>query len=73
MNWAIGRPAEQSSDNDPVRLAYKAVDGNNKSHTHTAFEPFPWWKVHLGSVIEVQAVEIVNRNSLGCKLHVSNT
>ncbi|XP_041361191.1 uncharacterized protein LOC121377317 isoform X2 [Gigantopelta aegis] len=65
-NWAVGKPASQSSTqwNKPAR---NAVDGNYNcsyygSITHTDVnDKFPWWMVDLETWINVTAVKLYNR------------
>ncbi|XP_041360601.1 uncharacterized protein LOC121376881 [Gigantopelta aegis] len=65
-NWAVGKPATQSSTewNKP---APNAVDGNyncgyDASITHTDVnDKFPWWMVDLETWINITAVTLYNR------------
>ena len=73
MNWAVGRPAEQSSTKDTTRVAAVAVDGIDDpayywTCTHTNEHSVnPWWRVYLHPPLLVTAVELVNRNVNGCE------
>lgn len=65
-NWALGRPATQSSTGFGG-AASRAVDGNTDgkffdgSVTHTNFDAHPFWQVDLGASRFVDEVEIWNR------------
>jgi hypothetical protein len=67
INVALGKTASQSST-DFGGIAARANDGNTNgdyfggsSVNHTAFEARPWWQVDLGSVRQVNSVEVYNR------------
>lgn len=75
MNYALRKPAEQSSLLG-VYVASKAVDGNRNpnmldlSCTHTLNNENPvWWKVDLGKNIMVYAVTMTNRGFAGHRLN----
>ena len=65
-NIAEGKEANQSSTY-VGGVASRAVDGNtggdfgNGSVTHTAEDLNAWWEVDLGSVYEIESIEIWNR------------
>ena len=69
INYALFRPAFQSSTMANQMAANKAVDGiadNDASFMHTGFDDYaPWWKVQLAYPIWVTHVEIINRITLG--------
>ena len=79
-NWARGRYVTQSSEyysyidgKDIGHPASNAVDGiTNRKHpfcAHTNSETFPWWRVALGTVLEVEKVVIHNRETLTWRLN----
>ena len=69
INYALFRPASQSSTISNRWAASEAVDGiadNDASFMHTGFGDYaPWWKVQLAYPVCVTEVEITNRISLG--------
>ena len=78
-NWALGRYVTQSSEyysyvdgKDIGHPASNAVDGiTNRKHpfcAHTNSESFPWWRVALGTVLEVEKVVIHNRETMTWRL-----
>lgn len=66
-NLAFRRPTWQSSTNDSMGPASKAVDGNpdgawiDGSVTHTKAEPAPMWLVDLGATIPLREIHLYNR------------
>ena len=79
-NWALGRYATQSSQyytyegrKEIGHPASNAVDGiTNRTHpfcTHTLAETYPWWRVALGIVLEVEKVVIHNRETFTSRLN----
>jgi uncharacterized repeat protein (TIGR01451 family) len=66
-NLAQGMTATQSSVSTWGGPANLAVDGNtdgNFSHgsvTHTGYDSEPWWQVDLGSVQQIDSIELFNR------------
>ena len=69
INFALFRPATQSSTMASQYAASKAVDGiadKDASLIHTAYGDYaPWWKVQLAYPIWVTRVEITNRIKIG--------
>ncbi len=67
QNIARARPASQSSTQDNVAVAGRAVDGNTNgvygagSVAHTVNSAQPWWEVDLGSQKTLHAVRLWNR------------
>ena len=76
MNYALSRPASQSSTHKNF-VAGKAVDGisdDESSISHTlAGGDHPWWKVGLTHPTWVTHVEITNRLSSGKKMSKHNS
>ena len=73
-NWALGKPAYQSTQLDAWRLPDHAVDGdyncsiNNNKYTHTAvWDTAPWWLVDLERSILVTEVKVFNRQDCCCR------
>ena len=74
-NIASGGKATQSSTNGAA-VAARALDGNKASdygkdgqtHTSNAGENNPWWEVDLGSAVDVEKVQVWNRDSLANRL-----
>ena len=66
MNYALLRPAYQSSIRSGGHEAGKAVDGNATTISHTLNGDLrPWWKVKLANPIWFNNVEINNREHKG--------
>ena len=67
-NWALRRPATQSSTFIPVQslskaaYALKAVDGSVQTFSATNLEPRPWWMVDLRQKVFVYAIALKNVN-----------
>lgn len=66
VNLARGRTVRQSSTDyggDPARGVDGSTDGDymRRSVTHTAEESQPFWEVDLGSVTDVERVDVWNR------------
>jgi YD repeat-containing protein len=65
-NWAVGRPASQSSTLS-TGVAARAVDGNtdgnwnNGSVAHTNNDAQAWWQVDLQAIRSIDHVDIWNR------------
>lgn len=74
VNLALNKSASQSSTYGR-RPASHAVDGNmdtnNAYCTHTNTETDPWWRVDLGSQVDVADVNILNRGDC-CGDRLSN-
>ena len=73
-NWALGRPAYQSSRFNSYSAGL-AVDGNNdtlmSNHSCTETNDGPggenWWMVDLGRLISVAYVVLTNRGDCCCE------
>ena len=67
-NWALLKPATQSSTFAPVQslskaaYAVKAVDGSVQTFSATTLEPRPWWMVDLRQIVLVYAIALKNVN-----------
>ena len=67
-NWALRKPAIQSSTFIPVQsssktaYATKAVDGSVQTFSATNFEPRPWWMVDLRQLVLVYAIALKTMN-----------
>jgi hypothetical protein len=61
VNRALGKTATQSSTYDS-EYAWKAVDTDPNSYSHTTNKEFAWWEVDLGAEYTVKNVTILNRN-----------
>jgi len=65
-NLALNKPTVQKSTYG-TGYASKAVDGNTNGNwgagsvTHTQGETTPWWQVDLGSVKDLETIQIYNR------------
>jgi hypothetical protein len=74
INLALDRPTEQSSTSENG-ASNRAVDGNTNmaysggSCTHTNSATRSWWKVELAASVEIDNVEIWNRDSIGSRLN----
>ena len=65
-NFALFRPASQSSTHKDASIAVDGIDDNDQAHSHTfPGDSKPWWKVGLAYPIWVSHVEITNRLSHG--------
>jgi murein DD-endopeptidase MepM/ murein hydrolase activator NlpD len=75
-NLALGKTAKQSSNskNAPPK---RAVDGNTNgnyrknSTTHTNGDKYAWWEVDLGSINNIQKIQVWNRTDC-CSDRLSN-
>ncbi len=67
IDLALNKSATQSSDPGWGGPASKAVDGNtdgvwaNSSVTHTNYDNQAWWQVDLGSMQQIQSIDVWNR------------
>ena len=62
VNIANTGTASQSSDYNAAITAYKAIDGNLNTITHTArFDVDPWWEIDLGSSQMIDTIVLHNR------------
>ncbi len=73
-NFALGRPAEQSSVAADANASY-AVDGNSETEwnhrtcAHTEDEPEPFWRVHLAESLLVTEVVITSTSDGRTRIH----
>ena len=80
-NYALGKPAFQSSNHLKYPTAKRAVDGNSysnlergKSCTLTNSELNPWWAVDLRMVVRIEEVVVTNRKLFeGTKMRTMET
>ncbi|MEM6633671.1 MAG: discoidin domain-containing protein, partial [Bacteroidota bacterium] len=74
-NYALGKPASQSSNWNTVFTADKGVDGDtdgfdeNGTMTHTLSEFQPWWEVDLEELKEVDQIHFWNRDMQDCSCY----
>ncbi len=69
QNLAPGGTATQSTNYNSTYVASLAIDGdyNNFSHTN-ATDAAPWWQVNLGSMMELDNIQIFNRSGYDQRL-----
>ena len=66
INYALGRPAYQSSTREYGDAAF-AVDGNITTSSHSLEEQFPYLVVDLQKPIWVTSAALTNRDNMYCK------
>lgn len=76
-NIALGKTVQQSSTAYGGK-ASRAIDGDtdgiwrNGSVSHTAAEAQAWWEIDLGSVNDIEYIDLYNRTDSCCSSRLSN-
>ena len=58
-DWTTGKDVSQSSDFGTWSVARYAVDATHERACLTKMERYPWWRVHLGVILEVGDVQVI--------------
>ena len=58
-DWTTKKNTSQSSDFGTWSVASYAVDATYKRACLTKIDRYPWWRVHLGVILEVMAMQVI--------------